>query len=49
VVVPSLADGHLPTILTGASLPGWALATVALTAVALVQARRRPHQNLPHR
>ncbi|MEU4527672.1 hypothetical protein AB0F49_05535 [Micromonospora ureilytica] len=52
VVVPSLADGHLPAILTGGSLPGWALTTVALTAVVLVQARRRPHdphQNLLHR
>lgn len=52
VVVPSLADGHLPAILTGGSLPGWALTTVALTAVVLVQARRRPHdphQSLLHR
>ncbi|MGW3858892.1 zf-HC2 domain-containing protein [Micromonospora arida] len=52
VVVPSLADGQLPAILTGSSLPGWALATVALTAVVLGQARRRPHephQNLLHR
>ena len=43
VVAPSLADGRLPAILTGNSLPGWALTTVALTAVVLMQARRRPH------
>ncbi|MEU1588881.1 zf-HC2 domain-containing protein [Micromonospora sp. NPDC005710] len=46
VVAPSLADGRLPAILTDSSLPGWALTTVALTAVVLVRTRRRPHQ--PH-
>ncbi|MCG5468615.1 hypothetical protein LADH09A_002483 [Micromonospora sp. LAH09] len=42
VVAPSLADGQLPIVLTGSSLPGWALTTVVLTAVLLVRARRRP-------
>ena len=47
VVAPSLADRQLPAILTGNSLPGWALATVALTAVVLVRARRRPTRTAP--
>ncbi|MEU1642626.1 zf-HC2 domain-containing protein [Micromonospora zamorensis] len=44
VVAPSLAGGQLPTVLTGNSLPGWAVTTVVLTAVLLVRARRRPRE-----
>ncbi|MET7961351.1 zf-HC2 domain-containing protein [Micromonospora zamorensis] len=42
VVAPSLAGGQLPIVLTGNSLPGWAVTTVVLTAVLLVRVRRRP-------
>ncbi|MEV4756681.1 zf-HC2 domain-containing protein [Micromonospora sp. NPDC049559] len=38
VVLPSLAGRRLPAVLEGGSWPGWALLTVALTALVLVRA-----------
>lgn len=38
VVVPSLIGDRLPTVLTGGSWPGWAVATVGLTVVVLARA-----------
>ncbi|MGW5575818.1 hypothetical protein [Micromonospora chokoriensis] len=41
VVAPSLVGGRLPAVLAASSLTGWALTTVLLLAVVLVQARWR--------
>lgn len=38
VVVPSLVGDRLPAVLSGASWPGWAAATVALTVVVFARA-----------
>ncbi|MEU7608732.1 zf-HC2 domain-containing protein [Micromonospora sp. NPDC049204] len=48
VVTPSLAGGRLPAVLADSSSPWWAASTVALVAVVLVRARRRPLGEPPH-
>jgi hypothetical protein len=43
VVAPSLAGDRLPVVLDGGAWPGWALLTLALTAVVVVRAADHRH------